>query len=253
MDDKSCPRCRDTGWVIDPQSGKRTAVRCPCLTERRAELLLERSKIPLRYHNCSFTNYESHHPSQGAALKLARKFVEKFDPESSLGLLLIGPCGVGKTHLAVGLLCEVMKTRGASGLFYDFRELLRDIQATFSPDSDLRESDILAPVFESQVLVLDELGAQRSSAWVEDTVFYIINNRYNRKKVTVFTSNYLDSDEDETEKPSEFKKENLFKKDETLADRIGIRLRSRIYEMCKVVLIDGPDYRRKHKQAGYRF
>ena len=249
---KPCPRCGDTGWVVQAGPSGATAERCACFLGRRAALLLERAKIPHRYEGCTFENFKPNHASQSDALNLARKFAANY-PVQSVGLLLIGPCGVGKTHLAVALLRQLILTKSAPCLFYDFRDLLRDIQSTFSPDSDLHESDVLAPVFDSRVLVLDELGAQRSSAWVEDTVFYIINHRYNQKKLTVFTSNYLDSDDDETEKVSDFKKENLFKKEETLAGRIGVRLRSRIYEMCKVVAIDGPDFRRNIKQAGYRF
>jgi DNA replication protein DnaC len=102
--------------------------------------------------------------------------------------------------------------------------------------------------------VLDELGAKRSSAWVEETIFYIINHRYNHKKLTIFTSNYLDIGDEEDTRQSYFKKSDFTKKgDDTLVDRIGIRLRSRIYEMCKVVEIWGEDYRKMAKQAGYRF
>ncbi len=109
--------------------------------------------------------------------------------------------------------------------------------------------DILSPIFHKDVLVLDELGAKRTTAWVEETVFYIINNRYNNKKLTIFTSNYPDTEEEE-----EDNREAYFKKGkETLVDRIGVRLRSRLYEMCKIVQMDGDDYRKKIKQASYRF
>jgi len=96
---------------------------------------------------------------------------------------------------------------------------------------------------------LDELGAKRTTAWVEETIFYIINNRYNNKKLTIFTSNYLDKEEEE-----EDRRESFFKKgDDSLVDRIGVRLRSRLYEMCKIVEIWGEDYRKIVKQASYRF
>ncbi len=249
-DSNACPRCRDTGWVVEPGPAGPTAARCACFGARRPSLLMERSRIPARYRDCTFENFKPNHPSQSDALKLARKFAANY-PDQSVGLLLIGPCGVGKTHLAVALLRELIQIKSAACLFYDFRDLLRDIQSTFAPDSDLRESDVLFPVFNSRVLVLDELGAQRSSAWVEDTIFYIINHRYNQEKLTVFTSNYLD--EGEAEAPTPWKKDSFKKDEDTLVDRIGVRLRSRIYEMCKVVAIDGPDFRRNIKQGGYRF
>jgi DNA replication protein DnaC len=249
-DAKACSRCADTGWVVQSGPDGPRAARCSCFDARRADRLLERSNIPRRYQECSFENFKPNHASQSDALKLARKFAANY-PDQSVGLLLIGPCGVGKTHLAVALLRELILVKSAPCLFYDFRDLLRDIQSTFSADSDLRESDVLLPVFDSRVLVLDELGAQRSSAWVEDTIFYIINHRYNQKKLTIFTSNYLDAGE--AEAPTPWKKDSFKKEEEVLVDRIGVRLRSRIYEMCKVVAIDGEDFRRNIKQAGYRF
>jgi DNA replication protein DnaC len=157
---------------------------------------------------------------------------------------------VGKTHLAVAILRELVETKSVPCLFYDFREIIRDIQSTFSPDSALNESDVLAPVFETEVLVLDELGAKRTTAWVEETVVYIINQRYNAKKLTIFTSNYPDTAEEEDDD----RRDAFYKKgEETLIDRIGVRLHSRIYEMCKIVRIDAEDYRKIAKQASYRF
>jgi DNA replication protein DnaC len=155
---------------------------------------------------------------------------------------------VGKTHLAVAVIQELIRTKDAACIFYDFRDLIREIQSTFTPDSALSESDVLTPVFQSEVLVLDELGAKRTTAWVEETVFYIINHRYNHKKMTLFTTNYPDLDEDEDKRDSFYKKSG-----DSLIDRIGVRLRSRIYEMCKVVEMTGDDYRKMAKQASYRF
>lgn len=247
MTEKECSLCQDTGWVLEESEKGSVAKRCKCYYERQKKDLLEGVKIPKRYQNCSLKNFEIHNDSHRDALKISKKFVNDY-PVLNCGLLFIGPCGVGKTHLAVAIIQELIQKKKVPCLFYDFRELIRDIQSTFTPESSLTESDVLAPVFEKEVLVLDELGAKRTTAWVEETIFYIINNRYNNKKLTIFTSNYLDSEE------SEDYKENYFKKgDDSLVNRIGFRLRSRIYEMCKIVEMGGDDYRRKLKQAGYRF
>jgi DNA replication protein DnaC len=209
--------------------------------------LFEQANIPRRYRTCRLDNFEVHNDSHKHALKISRQFVKNY-PAQDVGLVFIGPCGVGKTHLAVAVLQELIEKKRAVCLFYDFRELIREIQSTFTPESTLSESDVLAPVFQSDVLVLDELGAKRTTAWVEETVFYIINHRYNHKKMTLFTTNYPDIDEPEDTRESFYKKGG-----ESLVDRIGVRLRSRIYEMCKVVEMEGDDYRKMAKQASYRF
>jgi DNA replication protein DnaC len=196
---------------------------------------------------CRLDNFEVHNDSHRDALKISRQFVKNY-PAQDIGLVFIGPCGVGKTHLAVSIIQELMRTKDATCIFYDFRDLIREIQSTFTPESTLSESDVIAPVFQSEVLVLDELGAKRTSAWVEETVFYIINHRYNHKKMTLFTTNYPDTEDEEDKRDSFYKKGG-----ESLIDRIGVRLRSRIYEMCKVVEVGGDDYRKMAKQASYRF
>ncbi|UCC41509.1 MAG: ATP-binding protein [Candidatus Aminicenantes bacterium] len=248
MAEKVCTECQDTGWVLEESSSGAVAKRCKCYKDQQIQNLLDQANIPRRYRSCTFSNFEIHDDSHKHATKIAKKFVENF-PAQDVGLLFQGPCGVGKTHLAVATINELVKKKNVPCYFCDFRELIRNIQSTYTPDSHLTESNILEPVFQKDVLVLDELGAKRTTAWVEETVFYIINNRYNNKKLTVFTSNYIDSEEEE-----EDTRESYYKKsDDTLVDRIGIRLRSRIYEMCKIVNVWGEDYRKKVKQAGYRF
>jgi DNA replication protein DnaC len=247
MAGKVCSECEGTGWVLVDINGRQVARRCACFHEKQVQTFWEQARIPRRYQNCSLQNFEVHNDSHRDALKISKQFVKNY-PAQEVGLLFIGPCGVGKTHLAVAIIRELIEKKNAPCSFYDFRELIRDIQSTFTPDSNLTESEVLAPVFEHEVLVLDELGAKRTTAWVEETVFYIINQRYNQKKLTIFTSNYLDTEEEEDTRDSFFKKGG-----DTLVDRIGVRLRSRLYEMCKIVEMWGDDYRKIAKQAGYRF
>ena len=242
-----CAACQGTGWILDDASGGRVARRCHCLLDLRRQNLLDRARIPRRYRNCTLANFDALNDSLRHALKIARKFVKDF-PAPDVGLLFIGPCGVGKTHLAAAVLQELVLKKDVFCVFTDFRDLIREIQSTFSPDSVISESDVLAPVFQCDVLVLDELGAKRTTAWVEETVFYIINHRYNNKKMTLFTTNYPDTEAEEDPRDTMYKKGG-----DSLVDRIGVRLRSRIYEMCKVVAMDGDDYRKTVKQAGYRF
>lgn len=246
-ENKICAKCQGTGWVLENTGKGHVAKRCGCFVARQAEVLLEQANIPKRYANCTLASFEDHNnDSLKDALAIAKRFVKNF-PAQEIGLLFIGPCGLGKTHLSVAIIHELIRKKGARCVFYDFRDLIREIQNSFSPDSVLTESDILAPIFQSEVVVLDELGAKRTTAWVEETIFYVINHRYNHKKTTIFTSNYLDIEEKEDTRESFYKKGG-----ESLVDRIGVRLRSRVYEMCKVVDMWGDDYRKMAKQAGYR-
>lgn len=232
----ACPVCLGTGWVtVEPDNAVK---RCRCSVDSKVTRLLERARIPSRYRHCELRHYEGHNEWQKKAKVIATKFVEEF-PLVDVGLLFLGPCGVGKTHLSVSILKSLIIEKNVGCCFYDFRELIREIQNSYNPVSHTSEMKILAPVLESDVLVLDELGANKPTAWVQDTITYIINSRYNEKKITLFTSNYLDE-------PGGLG-------DETLTDRIGTRLRSRLYEMCIDVVILGDDYRKNVRQAKYRF
>jgi DNA replication protein DnaC len=166
--------------------------------------------------------------SQLKAFNHAYRLVENY-PGDGRGLLLMGSCGVGKTHLAVGIV-RALLAKGVRCLFYDFDKLLKEIQASYNPKTQTTTLEILAPVFEAEVLVLDELGASKPTEWVLDTTLQIIRARYNDRKLTIFTTNYME----------EYSGEDK----EKLEDRIGVRMRSRLYQMCQTVIIDGEDYRR---------
>ncbi len=109
------------------------------------------------------------------------------------GLLLTGSIGVGKTHLAVGILQALVAERGATGLFYDYRDLLKQVQNSYNAQVRETELEVLRPVFEAEVLVLDELGASKPTDWVWDTVAHILNTRYNDRRTTIITTNYANA------------------------------------------------------------
>ena len=160
------------------------------------------------------------------------------------GLLFMGPAGIGKTHLAVGIIKELIRRKSVQCLFVTFPELLKEIQNSYNPISQASELSLLEPVLEIEVLVLDELGAQNPSVWVRDTVAYVLNYRYNENKVTIVTTNYVDREEQEGVKPGIT---------DTLSQRIGDRIRSRLFEMCKTIKMDGIDYRKEIKEAKHHF
>jgi len=89
------------------------------------------------------------------------------------------------------------------------------------------KSELLGPMLEADLLVLDELGSQKPTTFIQDILYYVINTRYNEQSPTIFTTNYPDEG-----------------KEETLGDRIGTRLRSRLFEMAWKIPMDGSDYRK---------
>jgi len=243
----SCQVCGGTGWKpIETEAG-RSVTRCDCFQRARLDKLFARAGVPPRYETCSFESFNGLTERLKAAKAVLMRFVEEY-PLAGCGLLILGPCGVGKTHLAVAVLRELVYRREVESVFYDFRELLRKIQNSYNALSQGTEMEILRPVLESPVLVLDDLGAERPTEWVRDTVAYILNSRYNRKLATVITTNFED-------RPREIRMASDGSRvatEETLEERIGMRLRSRLYEMCKVIHLEGDDFRAKVKQAQFQ-
>jgi DNA replication protein DnaC len=230
-----CPFCDDTGWKPIDHDGVRRVVRCECWRETVSRHRLDAANIPRRYQHCTIDNFTAYNESLERAADRARALVSAF-PAIGRGLFFEGQPGVGKTHLAVAILKEVVQTTGASGLFYDTRDLLRIIRSTYNASIQTTELDILRPVMTADLLVLDDLGAEKTSEWVEETMNLIVNTRYNERRPTLFTSNYLDIPDDTD--PN------------ALLFRIGYRMRSRLHEMCEFVIMDGADYREMPVNGG---
>jgi len=257
---ENCTLCRGTGWKLVPRPdgavGK-VAVRCDCGIEERSTRVVERARIPKRYEHCDFESYSTdvgstqpqRHSLQQAKLS-AQAFVRDYPGSSEKGLLFMGASGVGKTHLAVAALKELIQ-RGHAGLFCDYRELLKEIQASYNPASESTEMGILEPIRRVEILVLDDLGTSKPSDWVRDIVGIVLNARYNESRKTIVISSYLDNPASEGE-ATRLPTGKLMPptREDTLEQRIGSRMRSRLYEMCRTVEIFAPDFRREKTQAG---
>ncbi len=238
--------------IIRRPDGTRAAEPCDCRFEQRIARLLEMASIPRRYQHCSFDSYEPRFTgadqSLGTAHMTARRFVDGYPVTTEgHGLLLTGSIGVGKTHLAVGILQSLVVEKGVRGLFCDYRELLKEIQHSYNPQVLTTELDILRPVFEAEVLVLDELGASKPTEWVWDTVAHILNTRYNDKRTTIITTNYPD----QAPGGGPVTAAQRAMREETLGDRIGERMRSRLAEMCVVIEMRGADFRQRARRARF--
>src|SRR3984957_4671470 len=149
-----CSICGGSGLRVVQENGRQFAQECGCRIKRRASRMLGLAHIPRRYEHCSLESYETNFPSSnrtlGAAHLRARKFVEGYPLETAgTGLLLTGSIGVGKTHLAVGILQALVAERGAVGLFYDYRDLLKQVQNSYNQKVAATELEVLRPVFEA--------------------------------------------------------------------------------------------------------
>jgi DNA replication protein DnaC len=228
----ACALCDDTGWKPVDTSGTRRFVRCDCWREQVGRQRLDAANIPKRYQHCTLERMRVYNDSLRDAVEKANGFIAAY-PVVDRGLLLLGPAGVGKTHIAVGVLRAAIQKTGVAGLFYDTRDLLKTIRSSYDPVARASETRILTPVMVSPLLVLDDLGAERPTDWVEEMMNLIVTTRYNERRVTLFTSNYQDIPD--IEEPN------------SLLARIGFRMRSRLQEMCTTIEIDAADFRDEHR------
>lgn len=234
----TCTKCSGSGFVITESEGIRSAELCSCRAAAVARDSWDRAGIPPLYQNASCDNFMLPPDNPLARRDLAtvliavRSFIREFPAGDKPGLLFAGDTGTGKTHLAVAAL-RALLARGHVGAFFDYQTMLERLR----PNLDRGESsdkDVFDTAMNIDVLLLDDLGAHRATDWTEDTITSIITHRCNHRKALIATTNLADPDMgsallDKSNSPGGYTSRL------TLGERIGMRARSRLFEMCRVI------------------
>jgi len=249
-----CPTCGGTGWKEVVRDGVSAAARCACVQPPAAEDLLRQSGIPPRFDNAGFDNFSAgrrqdnpiEHDHLTNAIAMAKRFAADYLPNSEQGaggLLLQGPTGVGKTHLAVAVLRELIQ-RGLEGFFFDYQQWLKQMRGAYDAAAGDEHRVVLERAQYADVVLLDDLGSERYSEWVEDTITSLINHRYNTRRAIIATTNLpIPQLGDAWAEKNPVTGRHAIK--DTLTDRIGARAVSRLFGMCRIVRISTRDYRER--------
>ena len=181
-----CPECGGTGWAFRTEDGERIARECGCRKDEARRRRFQAAQVPERYRDCSFSDFNDTNLALKKAKGVAQEFAAAY-PVVEAGLLFVGPAGNGKTHLAIAILNEITRTKGRRALYVNFSDLLMKIQSTFKSDSAETKEDVITPYSETELLVLDELGATKPSDFARDMLYALLNTRYNHKRITIAT------------------------------------------------------------------
>jgi DNA replication protein DnaC len=239
--DSVCSKCGGTGWIIIERANISGAEPCDCRSQGRAGRMEGRAQIPPLYQNAAFDNFTHFDDAHlKNVMMVVRRYTDEFPNGLKPGLLLIGEPGTGKTHLAVAALRKILE-KGFECLYTDYQNLLDRIRSGYDASSNSSDKEAYREALDSEVLLLDDLGAHRVTDWVEDTITSIITYRCNHRKPLIATTNLPDA-----EAGSVVVQRGPVGVDyrKTLADHVGPRARSRLFEMCTVIRMPNvPDYR----------
>jgi len=236
----TCVHCGGSGWRILERDGLSAAERCDCQLEGRPGRVEAAAAIPPLYRNASLENFvlPADNPiartALGTVLMTVKSYVREYPKEDRPGLLFIGDPGSGKTHLAAAAL-RALIARGFEGVFFDYQNLLDRIRSGYDKTSESIDREAYRSALDADILLLDDLGAHRTTDWVEDTVTSLITHRCNNRKALIATTNLPDPDAGSGLHEKSAGAPGGYTQRITLAERIGMRARSRLFEMCKVI------------------
>lgn len=199
--------------------------------KREIEKLFSISNLGERFSKSTFESFLDRNGSE-TAYKVAVKYVKTFKEWNGESLMLWGEPGNGKTHLAAAIVNELSK-KGYIVVFQSVPELLQRIRSTFNSENKENETQIMRALLECDLLILDDIGAEKTTEWVEEKLFNIIDGRYRKELPTLYTSNL---------EPKELK------------NQVGKRSYDRMVETSLTVKNEAASYRREiAKQRLQRF
>ncbi len=241
---RRCPICHGARFNFEKDAARRdVATICECERRRIRIRMFNEAGVPGKFVDARLDNrFRDKHSN--VAFGVFRMLAQDYE-RGKKGILLMGPSGVGKTFLVAAFIHEIIFTHGVPAHFRDFFHLLADLRSGYSQDRP--ESELIQPLVNVEVLVIDELGKGRNTPWEQNILDVIISQRYNNRKTSIFTTNY-------TTKKSTTLAERMRPKDavpgegdselrDTLRERVGSRIFSRLSEMCHFVDMGGPDRR----------
>ena len=212
---KGC-KCEDKQLAIEALEAEKRAKKKYIL-----DLFEEKSLINRKLKKANLKNYKPTHESQVNALEWAVNYCKDFDPLNSNNALFAGECGLGKSHLAVGVV-KYLILQGHSCIFTSVPKLFTKIKTSWDKNNEHNEQDLLNALEIVDFLVLDDLGAEQASPWQLSKLFEVIDAR--QGKPTIYTTNH-----------------NY----ESLAKQVGVRNFDRLCEDTEIIKFDGTSYRKK--------
>jgi DNA replication protein DnaC len=244
-----CQVCRGSRNVVVMENGVRFAKECVCVPRVRVDRYLREANLPDdgAMSLLKWDREKGRSESQKIAFHVAEDFAKQHPAvNNTKGLIFTGKVGIGKTHLAIGVLRAMIMNHQCSGIYYRQGALLDLIKSSFD-DEHLSETDILKPLRTRTIVVLDDVGTSKPTEWVVEKMLEILAERYEKKLTTIITTNYPVIKTIRGE--GELKDGRGVGGVDVLGDRIGNRATSRLSEMCMVVNMTGEDLRFSSKKA----
>ncbi len=234
-----CALCGGRGrrLVLDTAEGVERMVRCRCQRVPDRIHLFDSIGLPAIYANASFSSFDPNRPGARPGFSLAVNWVEQYRPgDHNGGLVLYGDVGRGKTHLLAAILRELVFQHGVRCRFLEFSELLTTLKGFYDAGGGAQQH--MGNLVQVEVLAVDELGKGRNSDWERQVIDELVSSRYNGLLTTLATTNY------EPKQSSGRRDANLaVAEKQTLEDRVGARVYSRLKQMCAFAPVLGEDQR----------